>query len=795
MSIINTLSLLTNYSLLINMLPKILMSQNSLTNTTIVKMGIRIAFIIIAVTLLSYWHVMSTLELQVIEQLDKYITERGQRESSLFKLAEDNHTELKKELLWQLEKLEAQDPKEEFESLFVRSPDGVIRNRPEMFDVTRQAGIYIDKTLTIDANIRRKVLIFYKLAMSYGAAWHNRFQNTYIMAHENIMASYWPEFAWTQEATADLNIAQEEYFQITTQKYNPKRETAWTGLFYDKVSKLWMVSGETPVDMANQHIASIGHDIILNELFDRTITDHIEGAYNIIFREDGRLIAHHQYIQQIKDASGEFDILKSNNQHLVNTFQSVKNRQSNVTVIENTQNDEYLAVTKIDGPDWYFVTAYPKSLLSGLAFDTARFILFLGILSLLIEITVLFLVLRKQVAQPLQEFLGATRQIATGNFNVEATQHLPLDRQDEIGELAHSFNSMSGQLKISFDTLDAKVIERTTQLDDKIEELTKTRQELIQSEKMAALGQLVAGIAHEVNTPLGAIRSSAETLTNNLKQTLTQFPKLFEVLTKSHQKIFFDLLEHSLQNQVILTTKEKRAAKKILTTELNQYKITNSRIFVDTFISLGIYTKVEQYLPLLQDVNNKFIFETAYKLSTLTRSTENITTAVERASKVIFALKTFARYDQSGEKIIANLQDGLETVLTLYHNQIKQGVELIREYIDLPPIRCYPDELNQVWTNILHNALQAMDYKGTLKIVISQQDDYAVVALTDSGQGISPELREKIFMPFFTTKAAGEGSGLGLDIVKKIIDKHDGKIEVDSEVGKGTTFSVWLPMG
>ncbi|MCK5877144.1 MAG: HAMP domain-containing protein, partial [Candidatus Marithrix sp.] len=389
----------------------------------------------------------------------------------------------------------------------------------------------------------------------------------------------------------------------------------------------------------------------------------------------------------------------------------------------------------------------------------------------------------------------ATRQIATGNFNVEATQHLPLDRQDEIGELAHSFNSMSGQLKISFDTLDAKVIERTTQLDDKIEELTKTRQELIQSEKMAALGQLVAGIAHEVNTPLGAIRSSAETLTNNLKQTLTQFPKLFEVLTKSHQKIFFDLLEHSLQNQVILTTKEKRAAKKILTTELNQYKITNSRIFVDTFISLGIYTKVEQYLPLLQDVNNKFIFETAYKLSTLTRSTENITTAVERASKVIFALKTFARYDQSGEKIIANLQDGLETVLTLYHNQIKQGVELIREYIDLPPIRCYPDELNQVWTNILHNALQAMDYKGTLKIVISQQDDYAVVALTDSGQGISPELREKIFMPFFTTKAAGEGSGLGLDIVKKIIDKHDGKIEVDSEVGKGTTFSVWLPMG
>ena len=140
------------------------------------------------------------------------------------------------------------------------------------------------------------------------------------------------------------------------------------------------------------------------------------------------------------------------------------------------------------------------------------------------------------------------------------------------------------------------------------------------------------------------------------------------------------------------------------------------------------------------------------------------------------------------------MQEGLETVLTLYNNQIKQSVELIKEYADLPPIRCYPDELNQVWTNILHNALQAMDYKGTLIVTISQQDNNAVVAITDSGQGIPSEIKEQIFTPFFTTKAAGEGSGLGLDIVKKIIDKHDGKIEVDSQVEKGTTFSVWLPL-
>jgi len=326
-----------------------------------------------------------------------------------------------------------------------------------------------------------------------------------------------------------------------------------------------------------------------------------------------------------------------------------------------------------------------------------------------------------------------------------------------------------------------------------LDELKSTQQQLINSEKMAALGQLVAGIAHEVNTPLGAIRSSAESLSSGLKQTLVQFPKIFQVLTPELQDNFLALIEDSLQSQVILTFKEKRAVKKVIAAELAKCGIENSRVFTDTFISLGIYEHVEQYLSLLEHPHSDFIFDAAYQISTLTRSAENIKTAVERASKVIFALKTFARYDHIGEKTASNLQEGLETVLTLYYNQIKLGVELVKTYDDIPVIQCYPDELNQVWTNIVHNALQAMAYKGTLKLAISQRDNYAVVSITDSGNGIPDDVKEHIFTPFFTTKPAGEGSGLGLDIVNKIVDKHDGKIEVESEVGKGTTFSILLP--
>ena len=159
----------------------------------------------------------------------------------------------------------------------------------------------------------------------------------------------------------------------------------------------------------------------------------------------------------------------------------------------------------------------------------------------------------------------------------------------------------------------------------------------------------------------------------------------------------------------------------------------------------------------------------------------------------MFALKTYARYEQSGEKTAASLTEGIETILTLYQNQLKQGVEVIKNYAEIPPVMCYPDELNQVWTNLIHNALQAMDYRGTLKIELTEQSGQAKISVTDSGKGIPEEIKGKIFDPFFTTKPAGEGSGLGLDIVKKIVQKHQGKIEVESIPGQ-TIFHVFLPM-
>ncbi|MEG3840994.1 ATP-binding protein [Microcoleus sp. herbarium14] len=341
-------------------------------------------------------------------------------------------------------------------------------------------------------------------------------------------------------------------------------------------------------------------------------------------------------------------------------------------------------------------------------------------------------------------------------------------------------------------TLEVQVAERTQELKTALENLQTTQDELIQSEKMAALGQLVAGVAHELNTPLGAIRSSAGNMTKFLGQTLTNLPSLFQSLSPAESEKFGELLYRSLQKDMTLTAKEERKLKRTLISQLEDEDIDEADDIADTLVDMGIY-EADDFLSLLQNVERDRMLEMAYKLSEIQRGTQTINTAADRASKVVFALKTYARYDSSEAMVQSNITEGIETVLTLYQNNLKHGVEVHRNFSEIPSVMCYVDQLNQVWTNLIHNALQAMDNQGTLTLDILQFGNDIKVSVTDSGKGIPPEVMPKIFAPFFTTKPPGEGSGLGLDIVRKIVEKHRGKIEVESVPGK-TTFTVFLPV-
>ncbi len=327
-----------------------------------------------------------------------------------------------------------------------------------------------------------------------------------------------------------------------------------------------------------------------------------------------------------------------------------------------------------------------------------------------------------------------------------------------------------------------------------LEDQHQAEAQLVHSEKMAALGQLIAGVAHEINTPIGAIKSSGSNISGALDSALLGLPALIDELDPADREHFSALVARAIKPKHMLSTREERAVVREVTASLEALGLDQARHRAGLLVQLQSHTDLPGMLPLLQHPAADRILDIAYGISTISTNAGNINTAVDRVAKIIFALKSFSRFDGAQVWTESDLAEGLETVLTIYQNQIKHGTELVRQFQQIPHVRCLPDEINQVWTNLIHNALQAMDHRGTLTISVSREGEDALVSISDTGCGMPPELQARIFEPFFTTKPAGEGTGLGLDIVRKIVEKHRGRITVESEVGRGTTFTVRLPI-
>ncbi|MGQ0711919.1 MAG: ATP-binding protein [Rhodoferax sp.] len=478
----------------------------------------------------------------------------------------------------------------------------------------------------------------------------------------------------------------------------------------------------------------------------------------------------------------------------------------------------------------------------------------LSLLSFLIMlgVTLISWLMVTKWSRPIQELSLVAAEFAKGNLG----RTIDTSGKDELGILARSFSDMRDSIREKIEQveeynrqlreakselehlnqgLEQKVDERTQQLQDTLnkqeyvsgqlleksqaldksyhdleqrtlalsesnhtleatlQDLRLTQTQLIHSEKMASLGQLVANVAHEINTPIGAVKSSGQRIADALERTLHNLPTVFQILDQDLRERFLQLIGHTKASASVMTTREERSLKREVTQQLEEAGIEDARNRADILVQLRAHNALADYLELLRHPQSDFILKTAQSIASIVNSTSNINTAVDRVSKIIFALKSFSRMDASGEMTSANLRDGIETVLTIYQNQIKHAVELVCHYEYLPALLCHPDELNQVWTNLVHNALQAMAYKGVMTIALYRENGCAVVSVSDTGCGIPEEIRSRIFEPFFTTKPAGEGSGLGLDIAKKIVDKHQGRIDVDSTPGVGTTIKVYLP--
>jgi signal transduction histidine kinase len=322
------------------------------------------------------------------------------------------------------------------------------------------------------------------------------------------------------------------------------------------------------------------------------------------------------------------------------------------------------------------------------------------------------------------------------------------------------------------------------------EELSR---QLILREKLATLGQLMAGITHELNTPLAAIKAGAENMDEFLPLLLTELPELMAKIEPIQKELFLNMAKQSIANTDHINTRDERKLRKQYEDFLAEAGIEDYRDLAKKLVANGIRGEIDVYLPLLKHADSKTLIANAYYLAQLKVSLDIILQAAEKTRKMVNAVKTFSYFQDTDNPVQIRLTESIDVILTLYHNLIKRGVEVVRNYHEQDiTIYGYPDELGQVWTNLIHNAIQAMNNQGTLQIDIIKLDTGVQVSFTDSGPGIPPEIIGRIFDPFFTTKAQGEGTGLGLDICKKIVERHQGNLTVDSIPGR-TTFGVSLP--
>lgn len=365
----------------------------------------------------------------------------------------------------------------------------------------------------------------------------------------------------------------------------------------------------------------------------------------------------------------------------------------------------------------------------------------------------------------------------------------------EIRSMGSDLEYMLGKIIKLNNELEDKVAERTHELENAnceleaaIEDLRTAQAQLINTEKMAVLGKLFASIAHELNTPLGIINSAGGSIERILKKELNNVICFCCRAPKELYEIYNELVHKSNDN---LDNTQKRMLRRIYSNAAEEKGIKVCDEIIEKLLDLGYEEDADDFIALVEKPANIEAIQAAYSIAILHKSVEMIRVSTEKASTVILALKTYSHKDTSIAPVPYDVVKDVEMVLTLYYNQMKYGVEIVREYEEVSHVICFPDKLHQIWVNIINNALQAMNYKGTLKICISNDHDKVKVSISDNGPGIPEAIIDRIFDPFFTTKKLGEGTGLGLDIVKRIVEEIDGSINVESRSNE-TTFNVWL---
>jgi len=733
--------------------------SSSLARSTLLKMGVGIAGVIALTTLVSYLHLFDSVRTEALERLEAYATERSQREQSIFMLARDNQAVLAKALE---EKLRApgEGTDARFERLFAPLLDGTVRSRPEGFDGTRMPCVFVPKGVALDAELRQRILASYDVIAQYGPAFHTRFTDTFVTLPEGPLILYWPSSpTWCQDAEPDFSVIALDFFPGSRPDKNPRREMTWSAIFADTVANSWVVVASTPLDMEGRHVATLSHDVLLKELMTRVASDHLPGGYNMLFRDDGQLIAHPEL--DMEGATAPYDILgegpplgdkptplgaPERRAHLRAIVERVKAREPGQRVVELPGYEEYLGVARLEGPGWNFVTVMPRREVSQPAIRAARYVLLFGVVSLLLELGIMFWVLRQQISRPLLDFIQATARVAAGDFQVA----LNTSRKDELGKLARAFWLMANEVQRREEALRQANEGLEQRVEQRTGELKEAHQKLVESARRAGMAEIATSVLHNVGNVLNSVITSAQIARERVVGARLEQVGRVATMLGEHQR---------------------------------QGDLANF---------LGKDERGQHVVPFLERLGKHLVEERQEIVSML----EDVGRYTEHIGTIVKLQQGYAKPPlvQEPVQLGALVEDALGINAAALS---RHGVAVERHLAPVPPVLTDKHKVLMILVNLISNAKYALNevpagQKRVTVVLERPSEEWIVLEVRDNGMGIEPELLIRIFQHGFTTRE--DGHGFGLHSSALAAQDLGGSLEAHSEgLGRGATFKLMLP--